>query len=120
PTRRSSDLVGAGSVHPVALAASGSRRRTADRRSRRVHPHREAWSPDVPSVRCVSRYLDQKDDDVNHKRFAALAAAALGGALALAGCGGQNTQDTGDGSGSGGSGPRGEVRVDGSSTVQPL
>lgn len=57
---------------------------------------------------------------MNHKRFAALAAAALGGALALAGCGGQNTQDTGDGSGSGGSGPRGEVRVDGSSTVQPL
>ncbi len=61
-----------------------------------------------------------KDTNVNQNRFAALAAAALGGALLLASCGGQN-QDPGSGS-NGGSEKAlsGEVRVDGSSTVAPL
>jgi phosphate transport system substrate-binding protein len=56
---------------------------------------------------------------VNHKRFAALASAGLAATLALAGCGGQDESN-----GNGGSGSEqklsGEVRVDGSSTVQPL
>jgi phosphate transport system substrate-binding protein len=62
-----------------------------------------------------------KDTNVNQNRFAALAAAALSGALVLAGCGGQNndTDDPGSG-GNGGSAVSGEVRVDGSSTVAPL
>ena len=57
---------------------------------------------------------------MNHKRFAALATAGLAATLALAGCGGQN--ESGDDSGAGGSEQQlsGEVRVDGSSTVQPL
>jgi phosphate transport system substrate-binding protein len=59
---------------------------------------------------------------VNHNRFAALAAAALGGALVLASCGGQNpeSESTSGGEGGQGSAVSGEVRVDGSSTVQPL
>jgi phosphate transport system substrate-binding protein len=57
---------------------------------------------------------------VNHNRFAAFAAAALGGALMLASCGGQNS-GAGTTSGENGEGSvSGEVRVDGSSTVQPL
>jgi phosphate transport system substrate-binding protein len=63
----------------------------------------------------------EKDYDVNHKRFAVIATAALSGALALAGCGGQGntTSNPTDGS-STGAAASGEVRVDGSSTVQPL
>lgn len=55
---------------------------------------------------------------MNHKRFAALASAGLAATLALAGCGGQE----GSNDGAGGSEQKlsGEVRVDGSSTVQPL
>ncbi|MEQ4208172.1 PstS family phosphate ABC transporter substrate-binding protein [Actinopolymorpha sp. B17G11] len=58
---------------------------------------------------------------MNHNRFAAFAAAALGGALVLASCGGQNTgSESTTGEGGQGSALSGEVRVDGSSTVQPL
>ena len=58
---------------------------------------------------------------VNQNRFAALAAAALGSTLVLAGCGGQNPgSDSDSATGGSGDGISGEVRVDGSSTVQPL
>ena len=61
-----------------------------------------------------------KGKNVNHNRFAALAAAALGTALALASCGGQNPESTTSGDKGEKSAVSGEVRVDGSSTVQPL
>ena len=57
---------------------------------------------------------------MNHKRFRRARQCGSGATLALAGCGGQN--ESGDDSGAGGSEQQlsGEVRVDGSSTVQPL
>ena len=57
---------------------------------------------------------------MNHKRFAALASAGLAATLALAGCGGQDDGGNGDGGSGGEQKLSGEVRVDGSSTVQPL
>jgi phosphate transport system substrate-binding protein len=57
---------------------------------------------------------------VNHNRFAAFAAAALGSALVLASCGGQNPESQSPGDGDQETALSGEVRVDGSSTVQPL
>lgn len=57
---------------------------------------------------------------MNHKRFAALASAGLAATLALAGCGGQEDGGNGNGGSTGEQKLSGEVRVDGSSTVQPL
>jgi len=54
---------------------------------------------------------------VNRTRFAALAATALAGSLALAACGGGSS---GDSSASGDANLSGAVRIDGSSTVYPL